>query len=416
MKPRALVIGGSLGGLFAAHMLRKAGWDAIVYERVGDDLASRGVGIGTHDALGEIMERLGFAFDDAMGVSVRTCLCLDRDGRITREMPIHRIMSSWSSFYRPLKEALPAVNYRAGMTLARVEQGAESVTAHFADGSRQTGELLIGADGIRSTVRAQLAPKAEPRYAGYVAWRAVAAEAELPPEFARIFGCYSFCLPAGEMLLAYPVPSPDGDTRPGRRGYNVVWYRPTDFARDLPRLCTDATGRCHGTSIPPPLIRPEVLAEVRESARALLAPALAEIVLKTSQLFFQPIFDLESQCLVFGRTVLLGDAAFVARPHVGAGVTKAALDAACLADAIADSPSLDAALDRYATLQQGLGGAIVARGRAMGAYLGGKERESREPLTIMREHSAKIKFVRAGTRGQRSGWLRPDRRFDYYYD
>ncbi|WP_368735033.1 FAD-dependent monooxygenase, partial [Serratia marcescens] len=63
---------------------------------------------------------------------------------------------------------------------------------------------------------------------------------------------------------------------------------------------------------------------------------------------FQPIYDLESPRLAFGRVVLLGDAAFVARPHVGAGVTKAALDAACLADAIAAADGmLEPALARY---------------------------------------------------------------------
>ena len=70
-RSRALIIGGSLGGLFAAHMLRIAGLDVEVYERSGDDLASRGAGIGTHDEMLEVVRRIGIPVDGAMGVNVR---------------------------------------------------------------------------------------------------------------------------------------------------------------------------------------------------------------------------------------------------------------------------------------------------------------------------------------------------------
>lgn len=415
MRPRALVIGGSLGGLFAAHLLRSVGWDAVVFERVVEDLASRGVGIGTHDALAALMHRIGLPFDDTMGVEVRSSICLERSGEISQRMPIFRIMSSWSRFYRPLRDALPQDCYRPGKSLVRIEQDRGGITAIFADGTRETGDLLVGADGIRSTVREQFPPAAQPTYAGYVAWRAVAEEAELPASFRPIFDCYSFCLPEREMVLSYPVPGRNGDTRPGRRGYNAVWYRPADFAAELPRLCTDASGRCHGVAIPPPLIRPELVADVRRDAERMLAPAIAEIVLRTEQPFFQAIFDLETPRLVFGRVVLLGDAAFVARPHVGAGVTKAAVDAASLADTLASAGDLDAALARYERQQRDLGSAIVARGRRLGAYLEGLS-AGRDTSEVMREHSAKIKFTRDDPSGRRSGQLRPDTRVDYYYD
>ena len=62
--PRALVIGGSVGGLFAAHMLRSIGWDVVVFERSGDDLARRGAGIGVSDAMFAIMRRIGVPFDE----------------------------------------------------------------------------------------------------------------------------------------------------------------------------------------------------------------------------------------------------------------------------------------------------------------------------------------------------------------
>ena len=68
---RALVIGGSLGGLLAAHLLRNAGLEVVVFERNAEDLTGRGAGIGTHPELVEILRRVGIAFDKSMGIEGR---------------------------------------------------------------------------------------------------------------------------------------------------------------------------------------------------------------------------------------------------------------------------------------------------------------------------------------------------------
>jgi 2-polyprenyl-6-methoxyphenol hydroxylase-like FAD-dependent oxidoreductase len=368
---RALVIGGSIGGLFAANWLRAIGWDVTVFERVGDDLASRGAGIGTHEELRAVIQRLGLTVDETIGVWVHGRICLDRGGRVIHELATSQMQSSWARIYRLLKDAFPAADYRFGMGIARIEQDAGGVTAVFADGTRERGDLLVGADGVRSTVRELLMPDAQPRYAGYVAWRGLVDEMSFSPAaHAELFERYTMCLPEGEMMLCYPVPGRDNDTRPGRRSYNHIWYRPTDGETTLRDICTDATGRCHGISIPPPLIRPEVTARIKADARALLAPQIAAVVERTEQLFFQAIFDIESPRIAVGRAVLLGDAAFVARPHVGAGVTKAALDAECLAREIQGANGdLDTALARYERERRLFGSRIVARARRLGAYI-----------------------------------------------
>jgi 2-polyprenyl-6-methoxyphenol hydroxylase-like FAD-dependent oxidoreductase len=340
-----------------------------VFERNEEELASRGVGLGTHPQLIGILKRAGVDFDETMAITPTRAVCLDRYGKIVIERPTARTLSGWSRLYRALLDALPAPNYRLGKRLVRVAQDADGVTALFADGGSERGDLLVGADGIRSAVRAQFLPDVEPHYAGYVAWRASIDETDVPAElWGEMVGLYAFCLPEGEQVISYAVPGRDNDTAVGRRAYNIVWYRPADRAA-LADICTDAQGRHHAAGIPPPLIRPDVIARVKADARAHIAPQVAEIFARSAP-FFQPIYDLASPQIVFGGVVLAGDAAFVARPHAGAGTTKAALDAACLADSIREAGGdLTRGLQRYQRMQLPFGQALVEVNSAEGAYL-----------------------------------------------
>ena len=144
-------------------------------------------------------------------------ICLDRAGNIIVAQPTTRVMSGWARLYRALRDALPMQDYRLGKALQRIEQDARGVAAIFADGTRERGDLLVGADGVRSTVREQFLPQAQPVYAGYVAWRGVLDEAQVPPAIRReIFDLYTICLPEGEQLIGYPVPGRDNDTAVGQ--------------------------------------------------------------------------------------------------------------------------------------------------------------------------------------------------------
>jgi len=362
---RALIIGGSLGGMFAAHLLRAAGWRVDVFERSTEDLAGRGAGLGSHEALRAIMSRIGIDTSAPQGVSIPRYVWLDKHGGVVADVPRPRMMTAWSRLYRPLKDLLPSELYHPAKSLLHVEQDARSITAIFADGTRETGDILVGADGARSAVRAQLAPDAKTEYAGYIAWRALIPEAEATEaQRELLYARNAFCIPDGELWVSYPVPARDGDITPGKRDYNIVWYRPADEAA-LADLNTDEKGVRH-EQIPPPLIRRDVIDAVKQAARDSIAPSLADLFV-ASRPYFQAIHDLAAPQLVFGRAVLLGDAAFVARPHVGAGVTKAALDAACLADALQDNSSIEAALAHYGRVRKAAGDWIIDRSREFGA-------------------------------------------------
>jgi 2-polyprenyl-6-methoxyphenol hydroxylase-like FAD-dependent oxidoreductase len=170
-------------------------------------------------------------------------------------------------------------------------------------------------------------------------------------------------------MLGYPVAGPDNDLRPGHLRYNLVWYRPADERTDLISLLTDEKGVAHAMSIPPPLISRASIAAMRDAAARLLAPQFRAAVALVDQPILQPIFDLVSDRISFGRIALIGDAAFVARPHVGAGVAKAAGDAAALVAALGETQEIAAALRAYEAARLPEGRRMVQRARHLGAYL-----------------------------------------------
>lgn len=400
---RAIVIGGSLGGLLAANMLHSIGCQVDVYERTGDDLASRGAGIGTHDELVAVMARIGITVDGSLGVVPLSRTCLDSSGKPVASINSPRVLSSWARLYRALKDAFPDSGYHFGRSFTRFEESKDKVVAHFADGATAEGDLLIGADGLRSTVRQQLFRDVQPRYAGYIAWRAMIPEADISGKLREDhFDHQILCMPEGQNIVAYPVPGADNDVRPGHRAYNIVWYSPVGEG-GLRDLCTDATGRYYEGGIPPDLIRPEHIASMRALAKKVLAPQFAALLELTPKIYFQAIYDLESPSMARGRVALLGDAAFVARPHCAMGVTKAGLDAESLADALAwAGDDMAAGLARYDEEQGEFGRRTVARARYLGAHLEAQHKPralrtpaelSRDPDKWIRESGARLRDI-----------------------
>jgi 2-polyprenyl-6-methoxyphenol hydroxylase-like FAD-dependent oxidoreductase len=368
--PKAIVIGGSVGGLFIANMLVRQGWQADIFERAGEELASRGLGIARHAELVSIMSAAGARESGPLGIAVTGRSAFDRSGKVIARFDYPQHLDAWSGVFKPLHAAFPKQHYHLGRELVGIDSRGCKAVARFADGASVEGDLIVGADGFRSTVRALNAPEVLPSYAGYVAWRGIMEERDLSAEFrAHTFDQFAFCFPRRSQFIGYPVPGTDESVERSRRRYSFLWYYPVRQGEELTNVLTDATGHMHEYSIPPPVIRPIHIKRLKENALALLPPQFAEVVVRSNRHMVQPIYDVESTQIAFDRVALLGDAAFVARPHVGTGVLKAGEDALQLAQCLADSGSVTAALERYQSARLRVGRDTVRLGRRLGAFI-----------------------------------------------
>lgn len=385
---RIVIVGGSLGGLMAANMLERAGHEVTVLEKATSSLDGRGAGIVTHQLLVRAIERCGVKIDISLGVSVSERRVLGADGAVLDRVVVPQVLSSWSRLYALLLAAFNPRQYLQGAAVARLRQHADGVTVICEDGRKFEADLVVASDGIRSVVRAQFAPEVRAEYAGYVAWRGVCDESVLSQHtLDTLFNTFGFCIAPGELIIGYPVAGAGNSIAPGQRRYNYVWYRPTSGDAELQALMTDADGHHHPNGIAPNKVAWQQVASVRQAARQLLAPQFAEALEKTALPFLQPIYDCSSAAIAFGRVALMGDAAFVARPHVGMGVTKAAEDAMALTDLIARHGATPEALLAFERQRLAPAQAVVQRARALGAYMKAQSKDgaSHVARTMMRE-------------------------------
>jgi 2-polyprenyl-6-methoxyphenol hydroxylase-like FAD-dependent oxidoreductase len=332
----AVVIGGSIAGLFVAAFLRRAGWRVDVYERSATELVGRGAGIfASHFELLEALEALGLS-TSGIGVTALGRIGLDRSGQVIARKRQLQIVTSWDRIRQLLFAAIEPASYHLGHVFERAETRADGVRVRFANGIVRDADLLVGCDGSRSSVRAQFAPDVEPVYAGYFLWRGTPHEGDLSAATRRtLFPNYSFYVSEHSQVLGYPIPgsgtgSGDG-FEPGHRRYNFAWFRVAD-ADALAEMLVDRDGRPHRHSVPPPLVRPELVAAMREEAAEMLPPQYVDCVQRMRQPFFTPISDFAMPTQVFGRVALAGDAAATVRPHAGFGVSKAADEARRLSE------------------------------------------------------------------------------------
>lgn len=356
------MIGGSLGGLITALQLRDVGCDVDVFERSSVPLEGRGAGIVLHPVTTRYFEEHGLLDLDRVSSSARTLRYLTRDGDVLLEEPIVYRFTSYATLHAALVGSFEAARYHLGRDLVAFEDAADRVVGRFADGSAETVDLLVGADGIRSTVRALLFPDVQPAYAGYVGWRGTLPQDRLPAAATSLRDVLTYHVGDRTHVLSYEIPATTG----AGRSMNWVWYRNVPGEDALGALLTDRAGERHDLSLPPGGVGEEHVAELHEAAGD-LPPPFAALIRATPEPFVQVIVDVEVPAMARGRVCLVGDAAFALRPHIAAGTAKAAADARALAEAVDRAAgTVPAALRAWEPGQLTLGRRASARTREVG--------------------------------------------------
>lgn len=327
----AVVIGGSMAGLCAGLVLRDVGCAVEIFEKSPREMRERGAGLVVQDeVLDFVMDRCGTSPDE-IGVRSRARQLLARDGTAIWTEPGLQLMTSWDSLYRHLKRGFPQTQYHYASRLAAIRQENDRVCVGLEDGRDLVCDLLVCADGANSTARRLLLPDTAARYAGYVAWRGMVGERDAADWVRGLLAeKFTFFHARHTQMLSYFVPGPAGETAPGERRINWVWYWNVPEGDELRETLTDRSGLIHDYSVPQGTVAPVLRRRQREFAERVLPQAFQHLFDVTEEPFIQPIYDLSVPRMAFGRVCLLGDAAFVPRPHPAASTYKAVTNAVAL--------------------------------------------------------------------------------------
>ena len=368
MKPSATIIGGSMAGLFAATALSKKGWDISVHEKVPVPLSGRGAGIATYDELADLVYK-ATNNNNVLGTTAKSRVSLDINGKIINSYDYPQVYTSWQYLFSILREQISNDDYFMGDDCIKIEQNEDKAIAFFENGKKKETDLIIVANGIKSELRTYVDNKAYPQYAGYVGWRGVVNEEEISKNSLETLSNYFIVvLPYNQQIASYPIAGEGKNPfKIGERRINWIWYKPVP-QNSLQEILLGKSGEQFEDGIPPNEIREEIVNDLFKEAEEKLPPQLVELVKITKQPLIQPIFDLQSMKMKNGRVVTIGDAAFTARPHVGMGVTKAAMDAFTLSEYLEDSSNLDD-LDKWEHSRLKESQFIVNRSRKLGQYL-----------------------------------------------
>lgn len=335
----AIVVGGSIGGLAAAVVLRRQGFAVRVVERAKGPPVDRGAGLGLDPGLTTA----------AIGPAAETIPHIRLTGRTLHQAPPFDgkppafvqssrdpgglVVSSWAHLHAALSSAFDgSVEY--GRTVSGVELAQGRATVAFADGERAGAMLVIGADGHDSAVRRVVAPAARPTYSGYMLWRGFVDETAIEPGLAARFmdGTLHVFARRPFHLVAYAVPGPDGVAR----RLNWGWYA---AVADTERAAMTArAGLAEGTMVLPataldPGDRSNWVARAAEVWPADWA-ALVAATAAAGAMFGNAIHDLAPTALSAGPVALAGDAGHLLSPITGSGARLALEDAVVLEECL----------------------------------------------------------------------------------
>jgi 2,6-dihydroxypyridine 3-monooxygenase len=362
----AIVVGGSIGGLTTALLLRDAGFHVTVLERSTVPLEGRGAGIVLHEATARyLVARVGLSVE-AISEGARWFRFVDEAGAVTHEEPCCYRFTAWTTLFSNLLDNLPPDHYRLGHEVAGIETLGDRARVVTVDGFSAKADLVVCADGITSSSRRRLLPEVEGSYAGYLGWRGVIRESDLEPKvFDRLYEAITYATPPLSHILAYPIPGNQGTS--SGRVLNYVWYRNLETGPRLDDVMTDVGGVRRYLSVAPGKLQSRHVEDLKREARSALPADLARMVIMTEQPFIQTVIDVEVPRMAFDRVCLIGDAAFAARPHAAAGTAKAAADAWSLSESLRGTGGdIPAALRSWEPAALERGRRLTERARRLG--------------------------------------------------
>src|SRR3954452_20485954 len=377
---RVLVAGGGIGGMAAAIALERAGFEPRVFERA-PELSEIGAGLGlTANAMkamgylgaAEFVRRTGVPIDatEWRGLDDGSRISIQRHGAQEKQYGEQYVCLHRADLLASLVREVPEERVRLSSTLVAFDEAPDGVTAHFADGHSEEGDLLVGADGLRSTVRSLLFGEQEARFTGVAAWRALIPVENMPPGFgAQIvlgFGLGRHCMtyPVRDDLCALNAFVPADEV------HQEAWGPSGDLAH-LPRPFADAE------------------------------PAVRGLIDGVPEVLITPIY-FRDPLPVWGtdRVVLLGDAAHPAPSSAGQGAAMALEDALMLAGCLRRDP-LPAALADYAARRRPRTSPMLVTARSNLAAF-----NEPDPLQIRARNGRLLGMQRLDPLGESSiGWL-----------
>jgi 2-polyprenyl-6-methoxyphenol hydroxylase-like FAD-dependent oxidoreductase len=349
-RSRALVVGAGIGGLAAGVALRRAGWDVRIFERAS---SPRELGFALSLAPNAVaaLRELGLADR----VVARGCVggateLRKADGAVLKRFDLGSALSGEPSVValrQALHGALLEATDPAGLSLDseaigfRVSDGGVVLT--LAGGRSETGDILVGADGVRSVIRAQLHPgEPPPRRSGYTAIRG-AAHGVL----------YHLGNATGVAYLGRAV-----EAATIRAGGDVIYWYMSLLSGDVPPVTEGVRATAERCA-----------AMLDRSFRAIVRATRTEDLRIDELLDRKPIAQWGS-----GPVTLLGDAAHPMLPHTGQGAAQALEDAVALGLALSAGDAPEAGLRRYELIRSGRTRALVYRGRRIAAFTTNKSR------------------------------------------
>ncbi|ROS05430.1 2-polyprenyl-6-methoxyphenol hydroxylase-like FAD-dependent oxidoreductase [Sinobacterium caligoides] len=351
------IIGGSIAGCAAAVALGRAGHDVQVFERSAGRLESRGVGITIPSTVIDSLKEKQLIDDDFPCFETEQLSYHVQDsaspeyGRSPYVMqPETRFKQfNWSDLWRALRSRVPENSYFDSQCCIEIRNNDDYSEVVFSDNSSQRFDLVIFADGYRSMARQLLFPSQPLNYAGYVAWRGVLEERYLTTSEPLEKGTALVWRREGQSIF-YFVPSPKGGVGVGERWVNWVVYMPVD-KEQWSHYLSDQSDHDQVASLPPGLMSNAAEEALKQRVTAELPDYYARIINSSEHTFMQPIYDVCLPDYRQQRVCLIGDAATLARPHAGSGVMKGVDNALSLAEMLAQTDDIEAALDEWSSQQ-----------------------------------------------------------------